>query len=367
MAGLNVAQIKGRARDVVGRDISEGEADRILGEAWNQSIFGADPGRVDDILRSRFGQRDSGGGGGGGDGGRAAREAAERAEREAREREARMQNMLTGFQQEERDLFGRFKTAFEGQETLSAISRRLGEELGLPSLRQATSNRISAVEDVPQSVRELGAQFAISAPRQQQRIAKMLGELAPQATKAQRLQTEQEQILSSRLGLEAADRERALLPFEKEFEMLSDRIAREMSGFNVASQNVLNTLLARLSTEGTLAAQELKAANDLALLEEQYLLEKENQRQVITADGRVLIVNPITGETIADVGASSTGSGSGFSLTDYFQTDKPSANTEGQKPGDYLELGDGSSIYLTDESLQNVDLSSLSEQFGLGN
>ena len=55
MAGLNTAQIKDRARQVLGREISEQEAQTILGQAWDQSQYGADSLRVDEILRGSSG------------------------------------------------------------------------------------------------------------------------------------------------------------------------------------------------------------------------------------------------------------------------------------------------------------------------
>lgn len=52
MAGLNIAQIQDQARGM-GISLSESEADKILGQAWDQSQFGADPGKVSQILQSR--------------------------------------------------------------------------------------------------------------------------------------------------------------------------------------------------------------------------------------------------------------------------------------------------------------------------
>lgn len=51
MAGLNVAQIMDRARQL-GRNISEQEANNILDRAWDQSQFGADEGTVMSLLKA---------------------------------------------------------------------------------------------------------------------------------------------------------------------------------------------------------------------------------------------------------------------------------------------------------------------------
>lgn len=52
MPGLNTAQIKGMARDVLGHDISESQAQQLLESAWDQSQWGADEGQVRGILNS---------------------------------------------------------------------------------------------------------------------------------------------------------------------------------------------------------------------------------------------------------------------------------------------------------------------------
>lgn len=54
MAGLNNAQIIDRARSM-GVNISNTEADQILSQAWDQGQWGADPGKVDSLLRSYSG------------------------------------------------------------------------------------------------------------------------------------------------------------------------------------------------------------------------------------------------------------------------------------------------------------------------
>jgi len=61
MAGLNTSQIIGRAKEILGRDISGSEADQILSQAWDQGQWGADQGKVDSILRSYSGSSSSSG------------------------------------------------------------------------------------------------------------------------------------------------------------------------------------------------------------------------------------------------------------------------------------------------------------------
>ena len=55
--GLNVAQIIGRARER-GINLSNEEADAILGQSYDPNQFGADPSSVDSLLNSRT-QQDS--------------------------------------------------------------------------------------------------------------------------------------------------------------------------------------------------------------------------------------------------------------------------------------------------------------------
>ena len=53
MAGLNVAQIIDRAKQS-GVNLSNDQADGILKQTFSQSIFGADPGKVDALIRTNY-------------------------------------------------------------------------------------------------------------------------------------------------------------------------------------------------------------------------------------------------------------------------------------------------------------------------
>jgi hypothetical protein len=53
MAGLNVAQIIDRARQT-GVNLSNEQADGILKQTFSQSIYGADPGKVDALIRTNY-------------------------------------------------------------------------------------------------------------------------------------------------------------------------------------------------------------------------------------------------------------------------------------------------------------------------
>lgn len=57
--GLNSAQIRDRAQ-AKGINLSDAEIQSILDQAWDQSQFGADPGKVDALLSSQAGSSSSG-------------------------------------------------------------------------------------------------------------------------------------------------------------------------------------------------------------------------------------------------------------------------------------------------------------------
>lgn len=229
-------------------------------------------------------------------------------------RENQMRQMFQGFRTEEQELLDRFGGFVEGLEPLRDIRARIGEELGLPTLRSAAQTLRETISTAPTQIRQRLAQLGVSAPAAQSRIERVLGEVAPQFEVAEgRLGSAEKQLLAE-MGLEQQQQERQFLPFEKEFDFLSERIARETTGFTNIMKNELDILLQKLRNEGSLRVEELRAANELALMEEKYNQELEQLkfgREIITAGGRKLLIDTLTGEVIVDFGPSTSGGGGG--------------------------------------------------------
>jgi len=240
---------------------------------------------------------------------RAAEEAQRKRQEEARAKELAYYGQA---KQEEQGLLGRYTTAIQNLEPLTAIRQRLGTEFNLPSLQQASDFLTTTLENIPGSVKNLAGQFGISAPRMEQRMQSLAANITPAQQQAVRQEQTAQERLADTLKYEVAQQERQLLPYTQEFTVLKDRIARESAGFTTENKAQLDLLLQELKTTGTLTEQKLLSARELALKEEDYNLEKmklENAREVITADGRVKLINSLTGELIRDLGSSRSGTG----------------------------------------------------------
>jgi len=178
----------------------------------------------------------------------------------------------------EEDFLKRYRETLAGQTSLSDIYSRLSTEAGLPELQKGAFQAQQAVTQVPETEATLSKQFGISAPRLQKRISEQLSTLQPQALRAAELAQFASQDVSQRLGLEAAEQERALKPFEVEAAQISERAAREMTGYSIERQGELDQLLTKLNQQGSLDYLEAQRVASLASSE----LEFDRQRELIS-------------------------------------------------------------------------------------
>lgn len=252
-------------------------------------------------------------------------------ERQRQERE-RLFKQFTG---EEQGLQTKLEQAIAGFESPEAIRSRLGTELGIDigELNKQSELLRNTLEAIPENVARIAANFPLTGGARDRRIAAQVAEIAPEATRAQEnLQTGVGLISNFTSEALSEQRFNKLTPIQQEFETLKDRIAREISGFDTQNQNELNALIDKINTSGSLLDSELNRATELAMKEEEFLREQwnieNNARQIIDRDGRQVLINPYTGETIADLGSSSTGGGGGES--DIWISQPPTGETGGE-------------------------------------
>lgn len=182
-----------------------------------------------------------------------------KAEEQRAETRRRIDAALTGF-----------KETVAGQESLGDIFARLGQEYNLGGLRQTAFDVTQAVKNIPESVREVGRQFGVSAGRQERRIAKEQGELLPEAREAAERAQFAEGAVGQRLGMALEEQKKALTPYQVELEALSDRAAREVTKYTTDMQFRLSQILANIEQTGALTRQQAEIAANLALKEKEY-------------------------------------------------------------------------------------------------
>jgi hypothetical protein len=222
---------------------------------------------------------------------------AEQAANRAREKAKAETIALNQAQQaREQDFLTRFRTAIPEARTA------LESELGLPTLR---SNVLTAGDTARNVQDQFGAiaptqqtiakQVGISAPRLQQRIASKSAELAPALSAASSSMEGANQALQSGLATYGTRMGETLKPYETEASVLSESLAREMTGFTTNLQSELETSLERIRQQGATDLAEIQKATRLAEMEQQYL----NQRELVDLGGSKNLINPITGQTIS--------------------------------------------------------------------
>lgn len=182
------------------------------------------------------------------------------------------------------DFINRFKTAVGGQESLSDASNRIGNTLGLPDLRTNAQNLTKSVAMIPKVQTDATRGYNVNSNQLSQIIASKQAQLAPAAQQAVTQQQTGEQQLGQQLGYLQTDQAKQLQPLELEGSMLSDQIAREMTGFTQDKTNALNAYLAQLDAGTKLTLQQMQDANALAQAHIQYdNVKSQVQNQVVAA------------------------------------------------------------------------------------
>jgi hypothetical protein len=179
---------------------------------------------------------------------------------------------------EENAFLNRYQGVIGGQESISAMADRIGGELNLPNLRQSAFDLSNTLKNIPTVENQIGQQVGISAPRLQKRIAVKQGELAPSVSDAVSQAQFAEGELGQRLGYAVQDQLKQLKPLEMEASMLSDRLAREVTGYGIDKKNELDILLNKMNRGYALEDWEKGRAAMLADVESAF----EKQKQLIS-------------------------------------------------------------------------------------
>jgi len=213
---------------------------------------------------------------------------------------SQQQEKLDAFNLAQRGRESEFLTRF--QTAIPEARTAIETELGLPGLRQSALTAGQTARDIQGQFEQIAPtqqtvaqQVGISAPRLQQRISSKTAELAPALSAASRGLAGTTEALA--LGQETYGQRmgETMLPFTTEAGMLSDSLAREMTGFTTQIQSELEVSLQKLRNQGALDVAEMQKLERLAQQEQDYL----NQRQMVNLGNRQALINPITGQEIS--------------------------------------------------------------------
>jgi hypothetical protein len=161
---------------------------------------------------------------------------------------------------QEQDFLGRFTGAIQSLEPLDIMRERLAEDLNIAPTREAFTGLTKSVADLqnvlntlPQQVAGETRGFDVNANQlariqesRAQPIQQNLGQQATALGATGQVLGALEGELGQRLQTGVTQQQRQLQPFEVEGSLLSDRLAREVTGFNQDRESELNLLLNKI-------------------------------------------------------------------------------------------------------------------------
>src|SRR3990167_5534511 len=180
------------------------------------------------------------------------------------------QEFLAGQNQATTQFLDKFGNVIAGQGTTQGAAQRIGEELGLPQLRQNAFNLQQQLIDIPEVYKAGTRGFDVNANQLARIINQKTSEIAPFAQRATAQAQFGEQELGTRLGYLQNDWNRQLLPLNSEQAFLADRFARETSMFSQDNQRELDALLAKMNAGVQISENEKDRILELSKLEKEY-------------------------------------------------------------------------------------------------
>ncbi len=184
--------------------------------------------------------------------------------------------------------------AIQGQEKLGDMYSRVSGQVNLPSMREQglrygeqLGDLGSQIQALPQSIGP--TQGAVMTEGQRQRaiasesqpLLEQYTTLGQQAGQLGERISSAESDVSRRMGMEVAQQEKELSPWEKSYDLLSTQQAREFSGYALENQMELDRLIQNMNAGIQLSEAEKNRAHELSMAEMGY----QNALDRISASG----------------------------------------------------------------------------------
>jgi S-adenosylmethionine synthetase len=228
---------------------------------------------------------------------------------------------LAGQNTQTADYLKRYTDFINSQEGASAMAGRIGGELGIPTLQANATMLRNTLTNLPSTYSKATTGYDVNANQLARIIGQKSSELAPAVTTAETSLSGAQNTLNTQMGYEQTDQAKALMPYQTEQTMLSDRMARETTLYSQDNQNELNSLIAKINAGITLSEGEKSRAQQLAIQEQSYNQAKEtakntpNPTQVISQGGKQYLIDSTTGKIISTYGSGSSNTSAGSYLT----------------------------------------------------
>lgn len=202
---------------------------------------------------------------------------------------ARIDQQLASQKAEQEGLFGQFENLQRNQEALPALYQRLETEAGIPELSQqaaAFKDQIFRVKSLLDRVGEditARTSGTLTTEAQRRRLEASesetlnteLGRLGTGLAPVADLLSSAQGRLGTMMSLNAQEQEQELEPVKMRINALSDRFARELSGYSEQRELTLTSLLDKLERERFLSDRDWQLAQQLAAEERNFSRQKQ--------------------------------------------------------------------------------------------
>lgn len=201
----------------------------------------------------------------------------------------RFQDIFKQQQGDITDYLSRYRGAIAGQENLPHMYDRIGRELNLPNLTTNANTLTNTLNNLPQTLGEAGRGMPVSSNQLSRLITDRAGKLAPAVASSQSALQNAQGQLNTRTGFEQTQQAKELQPFQTEQQMLTDRFARETTGYTMGMQSELTAIMDKMAKGLTLTEGERARANSLAIAKldydaKKYAADKSFEATKYTAD-----------------------------------------------------------------------------------
>lgn len=222
---------------------------------------------------------------------------------------------------QEQDYLNRYSGAIGGQESMEALSKRLGDELGLPTLQQNALKLRETIRNLPTTYGKATRGFDVNQNQLDRIVGKETARLSPAMATAEEALASATGTLDKRIGFAQTDQAKALLPYQTESTLLQNRLAREATGFSEDNGRELDALISKMNAGITLSEGEKNRANALAVAEmnfnNQLKLQEQQQKfsttnqtpntQIVESGGKKYLIDSGSGKIISTYGTSGGG------------------------------------------------------------
>ena len=197
------------------------------------------------------------------------------------------QGFLAGQNLTTADYLKRYSDFIQGQEGATAMAGRIGTELGIPTLQANATMLRNTLTNLPGTYNKATTGYDVNANQLARIIGQKSGELAPAVQTAETSLAGAQNTLGQRMGYEQTDQAKALLPYQTEKDLLSDRLARETTLYSQGNQRELDALITKIQSGIQISEGERNRAQQLSIAEKGYQNQLELQKRTQNAQAPI--------------------------------------------------------------------------------